>query len=173
MSKATNDMTEIVKKLQMTVKQAVSKTAMRAVGKFAVDTIVKRTRLGYGVDEQFGPRSRLFALSEGYIDRRRGLDLDSTTRPNRSNLTNTGQMLRSMGFKVLAPGKLIIEPEGDRDDGLKNLEVAERNAESYKFPTTGYTKPARVFNRISDNEYFQILRFYRRNFTDLLKRVRL
>lgn len=172
MSKATNDMTEIIKKLQKTVNQAVSKAAMQAVGKFAVDTIVKRTRLGYGVDEQFGPRSRLLALSDRYVERRRGLDLDPTTRPNRSNLTNTGQMLRSMGFKVLAPGKLIIEPTGVRDDGLKNIDVAEWNAEPYKYKT-GYVKPARIFNRISDNEYFQILRFYRRNFTDLLKRVRL
>ena len=135
---------------------------MDKVGQFSVDIIVRRTRLGYGVDKELGPRSRLAGLSEKYIQKRKGIRLDATTRPARSNLTNTGQMLRSMGFKVLEPGKLLIEPEGSRDDGYTNIQIAEFNADR-----------GRVFNNVSNNEFLQILRFYKRNFTDLLKKVRL
>lgn len=98
---------------------ASSPTALRLIGISARDQIVKRTRLGFGVDEPVGQRQKLAALSQSYKDFRNGRavffrkgakilkfkptskpKLDGTTRPNKSNLTLTGAMLRSISIFI-------------------------------------------------------------------------
>lgn len=164
---ATNDLTKIINKLQKTVKQAVSRAALKEVGIFARDIVVKRTRLGYGVESNFGSKEAFAGLSDKYKKRRASSDLSPLTRPNKSNLTNTGQMLASMKSFTPRDGTIEIRPTGKRDDGYTNEDIAEFNA------IGGKNRPPRVFNFVSNNEYFQIIRFYRRTFTDLLKKVKL
>lgn len=144
-----------------TLTESISPTAMKALGDFAVDTVVKRTRLGYGVSIGFGVKSPLKALSNRYKQYRKNFPkLSSTTTPSRSNLTLTGQMLASVRVINIRPGVVRFGPTGYRtDSNLSNLQVA-----AYQ------EGQGRVFNRISQLEYQQILRFYRREFGDLLKK---
>lgn len=151
------------KRLLLSISKAVSPSSLRPVGRFAVDLIVKRTRLGYGVDNNFGIKSRLKPLSQRYQEfRKKYQALSSTTRPTKSNLTLTGQMLKSMKVLSVSDNKIILAPSGRRNDGLSNLEVASFQEEQ-----------GRIFNRLSNLEYKQLIRFYRKNFGDLLKKKKL
>ena len=167
-ARAIRSLREITKKIKKTLTRGISPQEARSVGQFAIDLIVKRTRLGYGVSKQYGTKSRLKALSANYKKRRatfRGLS--ATTSPGKSNLTFTGQMLASMKLIKMQTksGETIIRfgPTGSRRDSPHtNLEVA------------GFQEgQGRIFNRLSQLEFQQLLRFYRRNFGDLLRKSNL
>jgi hypothetical protein len=162
MSKATNQLSKFTLGLSNAVKEAIDRVQMDRLGKFTVDLIVKRTRLGYGVDANNATKSPLARLSDKYVKRRKTFaDLSATTRPKKSNLTLTGQMLASVQHKYKSKGVVIIEPTGTRRDGQKNLDIAKYNAER---------SPSRIFNRISGLEFAQIMRYYRKTFGDLVKK---
>lgn len=163
MSKATNKVKGLFKRLNDFALEAVNPVQMKLLGNEAVKLIVKRTRLGYGVQEQYGQREKLKGLSQRYIRRRQlSDDLDETTRPKKSNLTFTGQMLRSLKVTTIGKGTVTIAPTGVRKDRKRNFDVAEWNA-----------RRGRTFNRLSMNEANQIVRIYRKRFGDLLGRLSL
>ena len=159
MSKAINDLSKFIKKIEKAVGEALKPVALKRVGVFTTELVVKRTRLGYGVSENYRPKVKLKALSKKYIEARKSrLKLDTTTRPTKSNLTLTGQMLRSMSFEI-SNGLIVIKPTGTRSDSrYTNEQIAEFNADK-----------GRVFNRISKAEFNQVKRFYRKTFGDLLR----
>lgn len=156
--------TNIFKRLNDALDEAVKPKELTPVAEYTIDLIVKRTRLGYGVDRQFGNKQKLKGLSAPYIARRKKFkNLFVLTRPGTSNLTLTGQMLTSMGIVSAINGKIFIGPTGSRTDSSKsNATIAAYQEEQ-----------GRIFNRVSALEYQQVLRFYRRSFGDLLKRKRL
>lgn len=162
---AKNDINAIFKKLKGSLEKAASLPEMKKLGEAAVVIVVKRTRLGFGVASKFGQRQKLKPLSKLYIKARKTAPkLDSSTRPTKSNLTFTGQMLKSM--KVLPTtkdGLIVIGPSGARSkDTLTNDQVA------------GFvTKAGRPFNNLSLNEFNQLVRIYRKQFTGLLKKLAL
>lgn len=159
MSNPLNQLDKIIKRLNSSVADVIDKKSMTAVGKFAVTLIVKRTRLGYGVNDSLGQRSKLRPLSPGYIKQRKNFpDLNQLTRPSKSNLTRTGQMLESMTSTVKSKGSVVIAPTGIRDDGQSNMDIARYNAER-----------GRIFNNVSELEFKQLVRFYRKTFGDLLR----
>ncbi len=154
----------IIKKLEKSVEQAISKAALRDVGVFARDLVVKRTRLGYGVKDNLQAKTRLARLSPGYVKKRKMFDsLSSNTSPTRSNLTLTGQMLDSI-ISETKDRTIIIRPTGRRNDGKSNADIARYNEEG------GRNRPKRIFLRISQLEFKQIVRFYRKTFGDLLRK---
>lgn len=165
MSKVRLEFSKVTKRIERSLNEVISKKAMTAMGQFATALIVKRTRLGSGVEENFGPKKKLGKLKDNYI-KKRGMfsGLSSLTTPKKSNLTLTGQMLDSMESRFLRKGLVVIEPKGAR-----NKKVALYNTQEVTY-ANGYTKPSRIFNRVSENEYRQILRFYRKTFGDLLKK---
>lgn len=170
MSKATNKLDKILSKLSKTVKESIDRVTMLKLGEFTTSLIVKRTRLGYGVTKDLGNKEKLAKLKSTYIVARERFDgLSSMTTPRKSNLTRSGQMLDSMKSKYVKAGTILITPTGSRDDGLTNAKVAEYNATRVTY-SNGYTKPARVFNRVSAPEFNQLLRFYRKTFGDLVKK---
>lgn len=163
MSKVNADLKKFFDKLTKQTKDARSKSVYKFLADELIKIIVKRTRLGYGVDNTLGTRSKLKALSPRYIKARKDyLDIDSTTRPSKSNLTLTGQMLRSMAIIKQDSSSVTIGPTGKRTDGNTNQEIAEFNR-----------KRGRIFNNISINEFNQIRRIYRKTFGDLLKKNKL
>lgn len=166
MSKAVNDLNKILKRIDKSIVEVTKPVVLKDVAKFTVDLVVKRTRLGYGVEKNFGQRKKLGPLKDTYVDKRKKDGVDGTTTPKKSNLTNTGEMLRSLDYTV-RDATIIISPTGSR-----NVNLAEYNAEQVTY-ANGYTKPARVFNRISELEFQQVLRFYRKAFTNLLKKLQL
>ena len=164
MSKATNQFNTFLAGITKTVKEVADKAAMTKLADFATELVVKRTRLGYAVGKNYGAKGKFAKLSDRYIKIRKKSKLDSLTRPTKSNLTRTGQMLASMKGRYVSRGTIVIEPTGSRDDGLTNLEVAEFAHEGSS------TRPKRPFNRVSALEFQQILRFYRKTFGDLIKK---
>lgn len=171
-SKAVNKLNAIISRLEKAVKQSVSAAALKEIGEFTKDIVVKRTRLGYGVEKNFSQREKLAPLKKSYTKARSMFSgLSARTTPKKSNLTLTGQMLESMTFRV-SKGSVTIFPSGTRGDGNSNLDVAMWNAKSRTY-SNGYTKPARIFNRVSQLEHKQIVRFYKKSFTDLLKQLQL
>lgn len=141
---------------------AIQPGPMKALGEFTANLIVKRTRVGYGVDRNQGEKQRLKALSNRYIEHRKQSSLSSTTNAKKSNLTFTGQMLESVKVIRASNGKILIGPTGTRRDGQTNTEIALVNANR-----------GRAFNNVSRLEFNQILRFYRKTFGDLARKKRL
>lgn len=128
---------QLEKSLRSAEKELSSRSNMTKLGRSLADDIVKRTRLGYGVRENGGRRERLAPLSNSYVEQRRGKlgffskdgktipvkpdtassktylqqtrpKLAGTTSPKKSNLTQTGRMLRSIGVLFSSPGRVII-----------------------------------------------------------------
>jgi hypothetical protein len=156
------DLGKFFKGLKSATKTAVNKKAMDFLGTTAIGLIVKRTRLGFGVKRDGGQRYPLSSVkwSDKYARLRKSYPLDETTRPGKNNLTLTGQMLRSVRVLSVSDTGVIIGPQGPRDDDKTNEDIAKWNA-----------KRGRVFMNLSQNEYGQLVRAFRRKFTDLVKRL--
>ena len=160
---AKNQLNSLFGKIQKTLNTAINKREMEFLAKEAIVIIVKRTRLGYGVRKNLGQREKLAPLSKGYIKQRKDFRaLSGLTRAARSNLTRTGQLLDSMKITSSRDGKVIIGPQGRRNDGEKNENIAGYQADQ-----------GRIFNKVSLKEFNQIQRIYRKQFGDLLRKKRL
>lgn len=159
---AANQLSDIVKRIDASLTDATNRKQMRALAIEAIKLIQKRTRLGYGVKQNFGKREVLDELSPKYFNQRKRMQLSSRTTPRKSNLTRTGHMLFSMGIIEEKKGEIVIGPTGSNEDGISNLSVAEYQEGQ-----------GRTFNRISLNEFNQLRRLYRKNFGDLLKKRKL
>lgn len=99
------------------------------VAEFTKDRVQQQTRLGKSLPND----ARLKPLSADYRKARRSKkNVDREFfGPDRSNLTLTGQMLRSLKSRIVRqpgsikePSAIEVFPDGDRDDGLSNQEVA-------------------------------------------------
>lgn len=163
-AKVNKKFKDLFDKIKDTLNTTIRQDQMASLAQFTADLIVKRTLLGYGVDKQFAPKSKLNALSKKYVTfRTKFKTLSDKTTPKKSNLTLTGQMLASVSVIKVKNGSVQIGPTGKRTDSKKtNLQIAQYNQEK-----------GRTFNRVSDTEKNQVLREFRRTFGDLLKKKRL
>ncbi len=173
----------IFNRIKTFLQKDIQKDSLKPIAQFTLNLIVKRTRLGYGVTKLYGSKQKLKPLSPNYIDYRKKLAgekrreqrqgtislgtktirLSDFTRATRSNLTLTGQMLESMSILSISRGSIKIGPTGQRKEGgPSNAQVAEFQADQ-----------GRVFNKVSELEYKQILRQYRRTFGDLAKKKKI
>lgn len=104
---------------------------LEEIGKKVVSLIQAFTRSGKSISGT--SPAPLKPLSQKYIKKRESFkDGDPEFfKPHKSNLTLTGQMLRSLNFiKKFNPAKIIVEPSGNRTDtNLSNKKVAEYVAE--------------------------------------------
>ncbi len=89
------------------IKNVVTDSLLETLGERAVDLIRKRTRLGYGVtsDEKLGAtQQKLDGLTASTKEKRARLAeqgrLSSETTPAKSNLTETGELLNSIRFRI-------------------------------------------------------------------------
>lgn len=153
----------IVAKLNKVLVDSVKASSLKATATFARDIVVKRTRLGYGVPVAGGSKELFKKLSPNYVKQRKMFaGLNALTRPNKSNLTRTGQMLDSIAAHT-EKGAITIRPTGTRRDGQKNYDIAKYNEDG------GKGRPRRIFMNISQLEFNQVKRFYRKMFGDLVK----
>lgn len=164
MSKATTKLKAIFKRLEDTLNEATRAENIRPVAEFVIDLVIKRTRLGYGVQKQFGSKYKFPSLSPNYVKfRKKYSGLSETTSPSKSNVTLTGQLLDSIKIIKQTKGSVSFAPSGvRRGTGLKNEDLALFLKEK-----------GRVFLNISELEYAQMVRFYRKSFGDLLDKKRL
>lgn len=114
MSRNTDLLNRLIAQVSKIIDEAITPQQSKVIGDDAAKQIRKRTRLGYGVDGS-GKQTRLAPLSEGYKEFRESNsdDLSQATRPARSNLTGTGQMLDAMQG-VGKRGKIEVEISGQR-----------------------------------------------------------
>lgn len=153
-------MERIVAELKAAVNDARRPDVFRHLGQLSIKLIVRRTRLGYGVPDHLASKRRFTPLKDNYVKQRKKSRLSSLTSPKKSNLTRTGQMLDSMKILRQTSNSVIIGPSGTRSDSRSsNSEIAQYNADR-----------GRVFLNLSDLEYAQVFREYRRVFGDLLKK---
>lgn len=120
--KASEKLRQLQIKSQRIVEDLANKGEFDFLLKEIPEQIRKRTQLGKGVDDS-GKNIKLDPLSELYVERRKKLKLDSNTKPKRSNLTATGQMLRAI-FGTRQGTRFIFSFKGSREDGKTNDEVA-------------------------------------------------
>jgi hypothetical protein len=162
--KVVRSLKKLFKKIEDTLDETIKREQMISLGNFTANLIRKRTRLGYGVDRQFGVKQKLKPLSPRYVSARKKFkDLSNATTPKKSNLTLTGQMLDSVKIIKAENGSIKIGPTGNRtDNSFSNLQIALFNQNK-----------GRTFNRVSQLEGQQVLREFRRSFGDLLKKRKL
>jgi hypothetical protein len=91
------------------IKASTSPKQMRSIGIFVANMIRKRARAGYGVKVTGGRKRKFKKLASGKA----------------SNVTDTRQMLSSIGVRLARNRKVIVMPLGGRSKSdLANAEVA-------------------------------------------------
>jgi len=173
MSQATKQLDNIFKRLESAVDETIKPAAMKTLGEFIANIIKKRTLLGYGVKKDFGTKEKLKGFTSGYRAFRKYAPdkgvLAGSTSVGKSNLTLTGQMLESYGTIKVSKSMVSVGVKGSRRTvgflkgrGLTNKQIAAYQEEQ-----------GRIFNRLSQLEFQQALRLYRKTFGDLLLKKRL
>lgn len=171
----------VFEKIARKINTAVKGVDLEEVGEMAVERIVRRTRTGRGLQEtERGAKPKeLDELSDLYVKYREGsvdiwtnergkvvvknrktkIDrgLSSNTRPAKSNLTFTGQLLDSLISKVKG-FKVIIELMENRNDGVKNKDIVKWQKEQ-----------GRHFFELSDKEVRGLQKEIKK---DLIKRIK-
>lgn len=94
----SKELTEALKKAK---EEITSPANLQAIGDDLAEQIRVRTRLGNGIDANYGEPSKLKPLSEKYVEQRRDMSLSDMTTAKKSNLTQTGQMLNEIIAKVV------------------------------------------------------------------------
>jgi hypothetical protein len=157
------DLGKFRKVIEDAFKAATSKEAMAKYGKAAAQYIKVRTRQGYGVKGNNEPKNNLDALSEKYKATRKKNrnELHGSTRPNKSNLTYTGQMLDSVGVTYANQGTVIVSPNGERNDSEHG------NAEIAQF----VSDQGRPFNHLTDVEVRKLTVLFERNLRKILNKA--
>jgi len=107
-----SELSKLIEKLGGDIKETLrDKRVLNEIGEEAVDDIVKRTRLGYGVEKNGDKKGKLKPLSESYKEQRKEERkegrLSTATSPSKSNLTRTGAMLDDLYHEVEEDGVTI------------------------------------------------------------------
>jgi hypothetical protein len=177
-----DDLLKLRIKVEKSFREATSQQTMQKLGDEAATQIKKRTRLGSGVEES-GQSSKLAPLAKSTKDARAGRiaffknkdgvtipykpdsppKLHEQTKPSKSNLTFTGQMLDSITTKNAAPGKFSLGfKEGRTESNKKNSDIAKYAEEGSS------NRPKRRFFDLASFEVEEIKRTIREKIKKLL-----
>ncbi len=118
---------DLEKKLSRLIDSVGDASTMSKVGKELAQTVKRRTRRGFGVEQQGGSSTKLKKLSQPYKKQRKSLKrkgvLSSETTPAKSNLTKTGKLLDSIkGEGKKGEARIYI-------DGRENVKKAQDQAQ--------------------------------------------
>lgn len=138
---------------------------MEKYGRQAAAMIKLRTRLGSSVADDGAAKGKLKPLAESTkaaraAKKKKG-KLSEFTTPNRSNLTDTGQMLDSVGVTKSGYGTVTVSPQGSRTGpgAKRNEKVAEY-----------VTDAGRPFNNLSKTEIKRLSDEVKRDLRDAIKK---
>lgn len=149
--------------LEKALEEVRKPATMKRLGDKAAGMIKLRTRLGHGVTGDGTDKQKLKPLSDSTRESKRGKlrrgELSSDTTPNRSNLTDTGQLLDSIKAFDAQNGSIKVGPTGTRQDGKRNEDIAKY-----------VTEQGRSFNHLSKVEQKRINDEVRREVRAVLKR---
>lgn len=145
---------DLISGLNKALQRTMTAKELMTIGESVRDEIVKRTRRGFGVvdgGKTGGNLKALKKLSDRYIDYRTAnrSKLDSTTSPDKSNLTFSGQLLRRITVQSKV-GSFTIRPSRKRrKGGVTDEDVALFQEDM-----------GRVFLRIAKTEHNLLLALY-------------
>ena len=142
---------ELKAKMDKVLDELTKPEVLKEMGEKLIKEIQVRTRLGYGVEESKGSQSKLKPLSEDYKIYRKTKQLDSTTSPSKSNLSFTGDMLRSLVAKP-ETGKVVIQ----------------HNDELSKKKTEWNADKGRVYMNISKTQFNNLIKFIKEKIKSLV-----
>ena len=150
---------EISRLSEKVISELQKSSVLAEVGRTVSDSIRKRTRAGYGCDEDEGSRKKLAELAESTVKIRRSFsDLSTETRPEKSNLTMTGRMLNDLGFQATNK-KVTI------------LFLTQRSAMVSSYAHNGTSKrPARPFMFVTKTELREAVRILERRRDEAIQR---
>ncbi len=118
---------ELELKLKTLLDSTIDRQLMDTIGDHTSLVVKERTRRGYGVAKNEGPKKRLKGISESTKKRRKGLaaqgQLSSETSPNKSNLTRTGKMLDDIAYRAKANEVLIYLKGNSSTKAKKNADL--------------------------------------------------
>lgn len=152
------------------LKESVSDRAIKAYGKAVIDIIVKRTRRGDGlIRKDRGPSTldKFDSLSSSYIKFRTRYQnkLDSSTSIRKSNLTFSGQLLRSLVVAKTSDG-FSIRPSKRNRQKIVPSENSKTNEQVAGF----LEKQGRVFLGLTVGELRQVRNLYETGLAAAIKR---
>jgi len=117
-------LTDIDDLIKRVINELSHKQFMRILGEESVKDIRTRTRLGRGVEKSLGNAKSLKKLSTGYKKYRKKIKLSKETRPAKSNLTKTGEMLNEIGTKAkFGEFKIRLKSKRARQKARWNAEM--------------------------------------------------
>jgi hypothetical protein len=120
--------TDIDQIIRLGLRKMSSKESMKILGDDSRKLIKRRTRLGGGVERSLGPRTKLDKLSTKYKKQRKKMKgLSSFTRPSKSNLTLTSDMLDHIGVNARRAGVSLKFTKKFAKDKAKWVQDAGRN----------------------------------------------
>ena len=186
-------------KITNTIKEAVfGRQQMKEFMQGLADDIKKRTRRGYGVARDLGPDGKFIGLSPSYILYRQGKikffttknnklaylkkgkkvtiekpELSEFTKPTRSNLTLSGQMLDSLiaDSSGTLKGEITIK---DTRKPIKGQNKAPTNNQLAEWHEEGAGKlPKRPFMHVSIAEYDRLIQAMQRKLNAQLKKTKI
>lgn len=152
---------KVIRKVKRANRKLSSNQELSKIGNQTIEQIQLRTRLGKGVEESNGRESRLEPLAPSTKRQRKRKGI---ARPNRSYLTETGQMLDSIRQRIMA-GTIKIFFTGTRDDGLSNDELAD----IHQNKGAGRSRVKRPFFFISKNDARKLRFTIRQRLRQILK----
>jgi hypothetical protein len=117
---------KIYKALRKAENEIKSRSNMKAIAQVSAEMIKDRTRFkSKGVEYRDGPEHKLARLELSTIKARRRKKLHSSTTPEKSNLTESGQLLDALYGKGIKKGVGIVGIKSSRKKSeLTNDEVA-------------------------------------------------
>ena len=159
------DLSGIIAKLRQLFSQQIGKESLQKIGNEVSNMIKVRTRLGYGVKSDNTARDKLKPLKpatvKSRVAKKKAGELSSLTTPKRSALTETGQLLDSIGVISISNGRVTIGPKGARTGStLTNEKLAEY-----------VTEQGRPFNNLSDKEIKKLIIFFKREISLLIAKA--
>ena len=152
------------------IKEILSERYMLSLCSMAAKMIALRTQLGFGVPASGASREKLAPLRPATIQQRKRSQLNPNTRPTKSNLTRTGQLISSLRTVKVTKSTVTVGPTGTRTDGKKSL----TNMDVARFANDGSSKPRRAprpFNNLSDVEMKRLQERIRKDLFAALKKA--
>lgn len=140
------------KDLESIMKEIGSPENMKALADMLKDDIIKRTKLGFGVNNKGESQSKLKPLSESTKKARKHMKLDSTTSPAKSNLTQSGDLLRDL--------KTVV---------AQNVASIELGSQESRDKAMWNEQKGRTFMNISKSQILNITNILKKKIAELLK----
>ena len=143
---------------------------VKGIGKKAANTIRERTRKGFGLNRKNGRElKKLAPLTETTVRLREEKSLSSETSPGKSNLTESGDMLDDLTYRVEKTAAVVT---------FKSNEMADRAVHQERTDNKGFggqrlknKRKARHFMGLSRSEEKDLIEFANREIEKKLNKL--